>query len=405
MSNREKNPVVALVLAGGGARAAYQVGVLKAVAEMLPKDAKNPFPIVCGTSAGAINAAAVAIHAQRFQHGIRRLVRVWRHFRVSQVFRADAWGIFQSGMQWVGAMLFGGLGKYNPHALLDRTPLSGLLSRYLPCDKIKHSIESGALHAFSITASGYTSGQSVSFFQGAESLRSWSRARRIGVATEINVDHLLASSAIPFVFSAIKINREYYGDGSMRQTSPLSPALHLGAERIFVIGVHSEKFEAPERFASQGYPSLAEVAGYVLDSIFLDSLETDLERLRRINKTISLIPSHNLKENNVTLRPVDVLVVTPSEDLNHIASRFAHELPLPVRMLLYGVGVMNRRGSNLVSYLLFERGFCNELIELGYKDASRRKEEIMAFLGQETPKTETIEEDSIANLVAVSITD
>lgn len=386
MSNRENKPVVGLVLAGGGARAAYQVGVLKAVADMLPKDAKNPFPVVCGTSAGAINAAAIAIHASRFQHGVRRLVRVWRNFRVSQVFRADALGIFLSGIQWLGAMLFGGLGKYNPHALLDRTPLTGLLTRYLPCDKIQASIDNGSLHAFSINASGYTSGQSVSFFQGAESIQSWARARRIGIAAKININHLLASSAIPFVFSATKIHREYYGDGSMRQTSPLSPALHLGAERIFVIGVHTEKYEAPERIAAVGYPSMAEVAGFVLDSIFLDGLETDLERLRRINKTISLIPSHQLKENNVTLRPVDVLVVTPSEDINKIASRFAYELPLPVRILLYGLGAMNRGGSNLVSYLLFEKGFCGELIDLGYKDALRRKEEIMAFLGYETPK-------------------
>ncbi len=373
-------PKTGLILAGGGARAAYQVGVLRAIAEMLPPDSPNPFPILCGTSAGAINATTLAIYATRFHEGVRRLSHVWRNFHVHHVFRADAPGVLASGLRWSAAMLLGGLGRRNPHALLDRAPLRRLLQRTMPCEKIQQSIEAGVLHALSITASGYGSGQSVTFYQGVASLTAWRRARRVGAAANITIDHLMASSAIPLVFAASRINREYFGDGSMRQIAPISPALHLGAERVLVVGVRHETPPAPPRADINEYPSLAQIAGHVLNSIFLDSLEADLERLQRINKTISLIPSEQLREGGVTLRKVDVLVISPSEDLEKIAARHAHHLPRTVRFLLRGLGAFNRNGSNLVSYLLFEKPFCRELIDLGYKDAMHRREEILRFL-------------------------
>ncbi|HYA37889.1 MAG TPA: patatin-like phospholipase family protein [Candidatus Methylomirabilis sp.] len=371
---------VGLILAGGGARAAYQVGVLKAIAEMLPPDSANPFPIVCGTSAGAINATTLAIYARRFQEGVRRLTLVWRNFHVHQVFRTDALGVMGNGLRWLAAIVFGGLGRQNPIALLDRTPLHRLLSQTMPCEDIQASIEAGALHALSVTVSGYGSGQSVTFFQGASSLTPWRRARRIGCAANITIDHLMASSAIPFLFSAVRINREYFGDGSMRQIAPISPALHLGADRVMVIGVRYDGGVGSVRVDGDEYPPLAQIAGHVLNSIFLDSLEADIERLRRINKTISLIPADHLREGGVTLRNIDVLVISPSEDLEKLAARHAHHLPWTIRSLLSSLGAFNRKGSNLISYLLFERPYCRDLIDLGYGDAMQRKNEILQFL-------------------------
>ena len=380
MTDIADKPKVGLILAGGGARAAYQVGVLKAVAEMLPPDCPNPFPILSGTSAGAINATTLAIYAARFHEGVRRLVHVWQNFHVDQVFRADAPGVLANGLRWFAAMVAAGLGRRNPHALLDRAPLRRLLYRTMPLARIQEAINAGALHALSITASGYGSGQSVSFFQGAPSLATWKRARRVGSAANITLDHLMASSAIPFVFAAVKINREYFGDGSMRQMAPISSALHLGADRVLVVGVRQEDSSAAARVEADEYPSIAQIAGHVLNSIFLDSLEADLERLQRINKTIRLIPAHHLRESGVTLRGVDVLVISPSEDLEKIAARHAHHLPRSIRFLLRGLGAFNRNGSNLISYLLFEKPYCRELINLGYQDAMHRREEILRFL-------------------------
>jgi NTE family protein len=377
MKDMAEKPRVGLILAGGGARAAYQVGVLKAIAEMLPRETPNPFPVLCGTSAGAINATTLAIYATRFHEGVRRLNYVWRNFTVNKVFRADVPGVFANGMRWLGAMVLGGLGRRNPRALLDRAPLRQLLQQTMPCDRIQQSIDAGALHALSVTASGYSSGQSVTFFQGVSSLSTWRRSRRFGSAANITIDHLMASSAIPFIFSAVKLNREFFGDGSMRQIAPISPALHLGAE--LVVGVRYEN-PSSARAESDEYPSLAQIAGNVLNSIFLDSLEADLERLQRINKTISLISADQLREGGVTLRSVDVLVIAPSADLEKIAAHHAHHLPRSIRYLLRGLGAFNRNGSNLVSYLLFEKPFCRELIDLGYKDAMHRKEEILRFL-------------------------
>ncbi|UCH54302.1 MAG: patatin-like phospholipase family protein [Pseudomonadota bacterium] len=371
-------------MSGGGARAAYQVGVLKAISELLPPGTPNPFPVISGTSAGAINAAALAIYAPDFDQAVRRLHFVWKNFRVNQVFRSDALGILATSARWVSASLLGGLGRQNPQALLDRAPLRRLLESYLPCDRIQDSIDAGHLHALSITASGYGSGESISFYQGVDTIEPWKRARRIGAAARITLDHLMASSAIPFLFSAIKINREYFGDGSMRQSAPISPALHLGAERVLVIGVRQDPNTRAPRIEGEEYPSLAQIAGHVLNSIFLDSLEGDIERLQRINRTVGLLSTQQLEEGGVPLRQVDVLVIAPSQDIGKIAAKHAHHLPRTVRFLLRGLGASRRTGSNLISYLLFEKPFCRELIALGYGDTMRRKEEILAFLGRET---------------------
>jgi NTE family protein len=367
----------ALILTGGGARAAYQVGVVKAVDEMLGHPRANPFPIVCGTSAGAINAAALAIQADNFTESVRNLVRVWESFRVHHVYRADWPGIIRTGARWVSALLL--FSRTNPVSLLDNTPLREMLARTMEFGRIAVNIDAGAVHAVAVTASGYTSGQSVTFYQGGSGLEQWERTQRIGASTPLSVDLLLASSAIPFIFPAVRYHREFFGDGSMRQMAPISPALHLGADRVLVIGTGRQWQDAPRR-RSTLYPSLAQIAGHALNSIFLDSLAVDIERLQRINRTLRCVAPDKAHELGLKLRPIDVLVMHPSQPIERIAARHVRDFPPAVRFLLRAVGAMNRNGSNLASYLLFEAPFCKALINLGYADTMARREEMLAFL-------------------------
>jgi len=373
-------PKLGLIMTGGGARAAYQVGVLRALTELLPAEVNNPFPIICGTSAGAINAAVLAMNAGDFRRGVRRLMAVWKNFRVHHVYRADPWGAISNSARWIYTVLTGGAFDQRPVSLLDNAPLAVLLGRQLEFPAIQRAIDAGHLAAFSVTCSGYTSGQSVTFFQGVSSLQPWQRARRIGVPMPITLDHLLASSALPFIFPPVHINREYFGDGSMRQIAPVSPALHLGADRLLVVGVGRQQ-QQPERVRAETHPSLAQIAGHALNSIFLDSLEVDLERLQRINRTIEMVPQETLERSNYPLHQVEFRVITPSEELERIAVTHAGELPLTIRALLHMVGAMRRSGANLLSYLLFERSYCRALIRLGYQDTIARRDELTAFLG------------------------
>jgi NTE family protein len=382
-TNAPPQPRIGLVLSGGGARAAYQVGVLRAISSMLPADAPSPFQVICGTSAGAINATVIAANAGNFRQGVRMLMTVWKNFHASHVYRADPLGVIRNSGKWLAAALTGGLGRETPISLLDNAPLAHLLRTRLDFSTIQSSIDSGALHAFSITCSGYTSGQSVTFYQARPGVEPWQRARRIGVATEIGPEHLLASSALPFIFPATHINREYFGDGSMRQIAPVSPALHLGASRLFVIGVGRQLQHAPERVKTEAYPSLAQIAGHCLNSIFLDSLEVDLERLQRINRTLSMMPPELRAKNNVPLHEIDFRVISPSASLEKIAAAHVRELPFTIRALLYTVGALKKGGSNLISYLLFEKAYCRALIKLGYEDTMQQRDELMRFLGYE----------------------
>ena len=367
-------PRAGLVLTGGGARAAYQAGVLKAVRDILGRPARNPFPILAGTSAGAINAACLAAGADDFSGAVARLLAFWERMRCHHIYRTDAWSIMKSGARWLTATML--VSRRNPISLLDNTPLRDLLQKNVATEKIQANLDAGALYAVCVTASGYTSGQSVSFFQGGSGLEGWERNQRIGAAVSLKVEHLLASAALPFIFPAVKLHREYFGDGSMRQIAPVSPALHLGADRVLIVGSGRQSVEQP-RARSNVYPSLAQIAGHALNSIFLDSLLVDIERLERINRTLKLIPPEALKDSQ--LRPVRVLFITPSQPLERIAARFVHELPPSVRFILRPTGALNRSGSNLASYLLFEEAFCRALIELGYDDTMRRDAEVHQF--------------------------
>ncbi len=369
----------ALILTGGGARAGYQVGVLKAIRELLPEPRRNPFPILCGTSAGALNAASMAVSAEDFGAGVDGLLNVWENFNAHQVYRADVAGIGISGARWLSALALGWLTRRAPRSLLDNSPLRRLLSASLDFSRIGKAIDSGALDSVSITCSGYSSGQSVSFFQGRAVHEPWRRSQRVGAPAEISLDHLMASSAIPFIFPAVHLNREWFGDGSMRQVAPVSPAIHLGADKILVIGA-GRMADENARPSGEFYPSLAQIAGHALSSIFLDSMSVDLERMSRINKTLSLIPAAVRREQGMNLRPIEVLTIAPSQRLDQLAARHAQALPWPVRALLRGIGAMNQNGGALTSYLLFEQPYTQALIDLGYADTLARRDEVRQFL-------------------------
>jgi NTE family protein len=371
----------ALILPGAGARGAYQVGVLKAIAEMLPRDAACPFSVLSGTSAGAINSAVLASRAANFRKAVREMDSVWGNFEVGQVFKADALSMLKSSLHWLVAIVVGGLGRHNPISLLDSSPLEALLRRRIRFRRIERALERRFIDALAVTASAYTSARSVTFFQANGSPSPWSRARRIGRASTIRLEHLMASAAVPFIFPPVRVETEYYGDGSMRHRAPLSAAIHLGAERLLIIGVRDER---PDPEPLPGFtpkpPSFAHLAGYMLDTLFMDGLYSDVERATRINEMLGHLADAGVKGPVADMRRVDGLVILPSRDIREIAGRHAHEMPLAMRLLLKGIGAGARDGRQLVSYLLFESGYTRELIELGYRDGLSRSAELADFL-------------------------
>ena len=378
----------AIVLPGAGARGAYQVGVLKAIAGILPERAPNPFAIISGTSAGAINGAVLASRAGNFERAVADMERVWANFRADQVFRTDSWTMLKTSLYWFATVVTGGLATRAPPALLDASPLRALLTKRVRFGRIAKAIERGQIEALAVTASAYTSARSVTFFQARDAVAPWARVRRIGRPAAITLDHLLASAAVPFIFPPVRIGGEYYGDGSMRHRAPLSSAIHLGADRILVVGVRDEHPDPePGADVPARSPTFAHVAGYMLDTLFMDGLYGDLERITRINLMLEQLGTAKLKPPIATLRPLHTLVIVPKEDIRHVAARHAHELARPLRLLLKGLGALNDEGMQLVSYLLFESGFTRELIEMGYRDALAMEEELRAFIFDQPMET------------------
>ncbi len=378
---RKRAGDIGLVLPGGGARCAYQVGVLKGIAELVPRRSPNPFRVISGTSAGAINAVVLATRARLFRRAVADLERVWANFRTEQVFRADSRTMLKSSLHWLAALVLGGLGDANPKSLLDNRPLAELLARNIDFSAIGRNIERGYIDAVAVTAAGYQSARSVSFFQGRDGLEPWVRVRRRGYPARLQLEHLMASVAAPMIFPPVLMGREYFGDGAMRQATPLSPAVRLGAERLLVIGVRDEEPERPpDPDAPVPYPTFGSIAGYMLDALLMDGLSSDLERLTRINLILDQCPKRRVEGEFGTLRFIDALIMMPSRDLRDVAVRFVHEMPRPVRLLLRGLGALNYGGRQLVSYLLFESGYTRELIRLGYEDALNRRQQLLDFL-------------------------
>lgn len=384
---------IGLVLTGGGARAAYQVGVLSAIMELLDPDwqsrFRNPFDILCGTSAGAINAAALACRADRPHLGVRRIRRLWSSLNTDMIYRADAPGLIRTGVRWLGLLslgwMYSGLTRKRPQSLLDNSPMEALLGRVLNFDHLRANLEGGALSALAITASGYTSGEHLTFYQAHAPIEPWHRYLRLAIPTPIGIDHLMASSSIPFVFPARQVQvhgkGEWCGDGSMRQLAPISPAIHLGAHRVMVIGTGFRDDTHPEnREDSPPYPSLAQVGGHALSSIFLDGLSVDVERLERINALMEHATPDGVQVN---VRRIQVLTITPSQSLDTMALEHLQDMPAQARALFRVLGVSSDPGrpggGALMSYLLFESSYTKRLIELGYADTMQRNEEVIAF--------------------------
>jgi len=371
-------PKLALILSGGGARAAYQAGVARAIAEMLPEGSTSPFRIVCGTSAGAINAAALAAGARHFREATTMLCKTWSTLSVGDIYRADGGHFAHTGWRWLRS-LFPGADLQRSIALLDYTPLASLLARTIHFPSIQHCIDAGAIDALAITASSYRTGMSVSFCMGGPSMELWERSQRVGVRAAIGVPHLLASSAIPFVFPPTRIGNEYFGDGAMCQMAPTAPALHLGADRILVIGAaRTGTHDPPDENA--GPPTLAQIGSQVLASVFTDALGTDLEKVRLVNIAVRQIPQESLNTSPMPLREIMMLVLTPSVPLDTLAGEFRHRLPRTLRMAIGRIGGTSSGGEGLLSYLLFDAGFCSALIELGYRDAQNKRNALANFL-------------------------
>jgi NTE family protein len=367
----------AIVLGGGGARAAYQVGALRAIATLARRGDPIPFPIVCGTSAGAINAATLAIHAGDFRRGVARLARWWRRIGAAHVYRSDVGSLSRHSAQFLAAVLTGAQPPAGVASVLDNAPLSSLLRQELDWSRVGEHVRDGTLRALAINATSYSTGHAVTFFEGSRELAPWRRMRREGRPATLSHDHLLASTAIPFLFPAARIEDDWYMDGSVRQLAPLSGALNLGARRILVIAVgqfNGQRVPAVD----ERYPSFAQAAGHALSTIFLDNLATDIERAMQVNRVLEHVPPEHAVR--MPVGHVDALVLAPSRDLAAMALQYAHRLPSAVRTLLRAFGSTAGTGANLTSYLMFDPAFCRALIALGFEDTMARRDDVVAFL-------------------------
>lgn len=390
-----------LVLTAGGARGAYQAGVLKRVGEIPAlRDRPSPFPIVTGASAGAINGAAMAAYSSRFGEGTQHLAQLWSQLRVQDVMRTDLRALGANGLRLVLDLALGGaFGAGRVESLFDASPLRAFLTRHLPMAGIGDAITRGHLYAVAIIATGYHSGKAFTFVQGKSGHPVWNKSRRVALRGTLTIDHILASSSIPLVFPPVPLTasgtRAYFGDGALRLVTPLSPAIRLGADRLFAIGVRCREtaddllrseLSADGASASLRRPPLSQICGVFLNAIFLDHLDADVDHLLRMNALVAAhtpqtpTPAMSGTPPGEPMRVVDPLVIAPSEDIAILAKTLAHRMPQRIRYLLDGLGTPDAQSADLLSYLLFDGAFTRELIELGYRDAQQRIDEIEQFL-------------------------
>ncbi|MFT3915858.1 MAG: patatin-like phospholipase family protein [Anaeromyxobacteraceae bacterium] len=375
-----------LVLSGGGARAAYQIGALRAIQEIVGPG-QLPFDVVTGLSAGAINAVGLATMADDFEAVIGRLTEVWSNLTPDQVFRTGTFRLAGIGSRWIRDLSAGGLlGSSGINYLLDPAPLRSLVTSVMPLGRMRRNLRAGRVHAVAVSATSYHTGAGVTFFEGSSEVKPWARSTRLGVRSRITIDHVMASAAIPVFFPPVRIGERFYGDGCVRMSHPLSPAIHLGARRIVAVTVKYLRppHETRSREAEDGAPdpalSLSDIAGVLLNAVFLDSVDSDLERLDRINKTLALVPEDRRTPGDVELREIPVLVLRPSLDLGKLAKDEYLRFPRMLRFLLRGIGASSSGGADLLSYLAFEPFYLRRVMELGRSDTLARRDEVEAFL-------------------------
>lgn len=387
-----------LVLTAGGSRGAYQAGVLKRVGEIPAlRGQPCPFPIITGASAGAINGAALASYGSDFGTGTARLAQLWSQLNVTDVMRTDLPALADNARKLVLDLSLGGvIGAGRVASLFDSSPLRRFLAKHLPIEGIGEAVERGHLKAVAITATGYHSGKAFTFVQGQPGLALWNKSRRVAIASTIGIDHVLASSSIPLVFPPVSLSaagtRAWFGDGALRLVTPLSPAIRLGAERLFAIGVRCQEsanglMRSELSETAQGHellrPPLSQICGVFMNAIFLDHLDADVDHLLRMNALVAEHPPTPRDRHTALSEPMRVikpLIVSPSEDIAIIAKTLAHRMPRGIRYLMDGLGTPDAQSADLMSYLLFDGAYTRELIELGYRDAHRRIDEIEAFL-------------------------
>jgi NTE family protein len=375
---------VGLVLTGGGARAAYQVGAIRAFAEVVGPGAV-PFDILAGISAGAINAVGLATAADDFPRAAERLTSTWAGLTPDRVFRTGALRLARIGSRWLRDLSTGGLvGKTGINFLLDPAPLRALIQEELPIGRMRRHVRAGRLHGVAVSATNYNTGNGVTFFEAAADIQPWTRSTRVGVRARITADHVMASAAIPVFFPPVPINGAFFGDGCVRMHYPMSPAIHLGADRIVAISQRylqpPAESEAREARSSAPIMPMSEIAGVLLNAVFLDSLDSDLERLQRINRTLQLVPRSKLEAGALDVRPLPALVLRPSQDLGKLAADEYHRFPGMLRYLLKGIGATGHAGEDLLSYLAFEPIYVRRVMDLGYADTIARRDEIADFL-------------------------
>ena len=373
-----------LVLTGGGARSAYQVGAVRALAQLLDAG-PLPFDVLAGISAGAINATALASGAEDFRRTAERLAETWNRLTPDRIYRTGALGLARIGTRWIFDLSAGGLiGKSGINYLLDSAPLRELLDQAIPLGRMRRHLRTGRLRGVAVSATSYQSGDGVTFFEGAGDIAPWTRAAREGVRARLTLEHVMASAAIPVFFPPVRLGQFFYGDGCVGMSYPLSPAIHMGADRVLAIGVRHRR-PAGESVAkllpaaSERVP-VSEIAGVLLNAVFLDSLDADQERLERLNRTLSLVPRERLLRGGMEVRPVPALVLRPSQDLGRMAADEYGRFPAMIRYLLRGIGATGNVGEDLLSYLAFEPVYIRRLMELGFSDTMARRDEIAAFM-------------------------
>ncbi len=386
--NQNSGRTRGLVLSGGGARAAYQAGVLKAISDILTEAnfEEQPFSVYTGESAGAINVSLLASFADNFSRGTQELWDCWNDLEMDDILATSPVSLLANAGRWMGELGLGGiLDRKKPVYLLDNGPLKKYLKPKIEFGRIRDLLHENKLRGLAISVTNYATGSAISFYDSSHKAAAWSRSHRLGLPAELKLDHVMASTAIPILFPPVRIGQSYYGDGSVRLKAPLSPAIHLGAEAILAIGLRyyrtaQQTLEINESWKMSSI-SIADVAGVLLNAGFLDNLDGDLERLERINNTLRLIPQDKHKELPNELRPITTLAMRPSEDLGQMAAENIDNFGILLKFLLKGLGSTKSSGADLVSYLAFDKAYTRKLLKLGYADGLAQEKALLEFFG------------------------